>query len=238
MKWTSVIIIHSIPPRKACSPQNNQTRQPAKSTVICLQLTIAWPSTRNLPHPTSLRLTHFLSHSPHFVLLLNYFSFSTLLLGCCLSGRGVLLFSFWLCGFSRDISLKWHKMVVLLFWMTDFLWHTWHLSAFTCEIQVNTRGVWKSKNKSTPGKDTPNSGAVCSLGRSRVEREVKQPRLQPSNFHISRSVPIISEWKTAVYQLIVCFADCGFGRRMRFPLLCFLYFPQYQNLLEGKSTEY
>lgn len=129
MKWTSVIIIHSIPPRKACSPQNNQTRQPAKSTVIWLQLTIAWPSTRNLPHPASLRLNHFLAHSPHFVVLLNYFSFSTLLLGCCLSGRGVLLFSFWLCVFSRDISLKWHKMVVLLFWMTDFLWHTWH----TCQ---------------------------------------------------------------------------------------------------------
>lgn len=71
--------------------------------MICLQLTIAWPSTRNLPHPTSLRLTHFLSHSPHFVLLLNYFSFSTLLLGCCLSGRGVFFPSG--CAASAEIFL-------------------------------------------------------------------------------------------------------------------------------------
>lgn len=216
--------------QKTYSPKSSQTGHPAKSTVMWLQLTVAWPSTLNHSHPKSVRLTHFLSHCPYFVLLLDYFSFSPLLLGCCLQGGGGLFF--WLCGFSRDLSLKWHKMVVLLFWMTDFLWHMWHLSAFTCEIQVSTGELWKSKNKSAPEKDTQNSGAVCSMGRLRVEREAKQPHLQPCNFHISLSVPIISEWKPAVYQLIVCFADCGFGRQMRFPLLCFLYFPQYQSLLE------
>lgn len=89
-----------------------------------------------------------------------------------------------------------------------------------------------------PEENTQNSGAICSLGHWNIEQEGKQPHLQPSNLHISLSVPITPEWKTAVYQLLVCFADCGFGRQMRFPLLCFLYFPQYQNLLEGKSTEY